>query len=321
MYRQTRKGVLFSIILLSGLFWVVSSLQAAQPFPSQPITLVIPKEAGGTHDQTARAVTSISKAVLGQPVVILLKPGGGGAIASDYVAKADPDGYTLLYGDNGGNSALPALMGRSKGPDDLLAVCQLGVNNSLAVARADAPYKNFKEMVAYAKANPNVVKYATPGALSNREIEWKELLAEMGIKTKIIPYDGGNPAITAVLGGHADITTAAIPTSGPHIKAGKMVGLYIIAAKRDSEFPNIPTSKEVGISGYSPMWRTVFAPKGTPRPVIDALAAGFKKMLDDKNVQAMLEKIGDDPTYVGPDEFAKYWRAEYEMYKKYRPSK
>jgi tripartite-type tricarboxylate transporter receptor subunit TctC len=321
MYQHIRNGMLFSIALLSGLFIGFPPVEAAQPFPSQSITLVVPKEAGGAHDVTARAVTSISKAVLGQSFVILLKPGGGGAIASDYVAKADPDGYTLLYGDPASNSSMPALTGRSKGPDDLAAVCQLGVNNSLVVARADAPYKTFKEMVAYAKANPNVIKYATAGALSSREIEWKELMNEMGIKTKIIPYDGGNPAIVAVLGGHADITAAGIPTSGPHIKSGKMVGLYIVGAKRDPAFPDVPTWKEVGIGNYNVFWRTVFAPKGTPRPIIDKLAAGFKQMLEDKTVQATLEKIGDDPTYMGPDEFTKYWRAEYDMYKKYRVSK
>jgi tripartite-type tricarboxylate transporter receptor subunit TctC len=279
------------------------------------VTLIIPVGPGGSHDLTARAVTSVAVDYLGQPVVIQLKPGGGGAIGSELVAKAAPDGYSLLFGGQGWSSTLPAIEGRSKGPDDLMAVCRINYSPTILVARADAPYKNFKEMLAWAKANPGKLILASTGPWGQADLPWKQIVRYTGINTKTVPYDGGGPSILAVLGGHADLTGGLPTTLLVHIRSGKFRPLVIFDDRRSPELPEVPTAKEEGLNVVNLMWRAVLAPKGTPRPVIEKLAGAFKKMTEDKTVLAMIKQFGDEIQYLGPDEFTKIWREEYEAYK------
>jgi len=288
---------------------------SAQDFPTKPIVLIIPVGAGGSHDLTARAVTSVAADYLGQPIVIQLKPGGGGAIGSELVAKAAPDGYTLLFGGPGWSTTLPAIEGRSKGPDDLAAVCRINYSPTTIVARADAPYKTFKEMIEWARANPGKLVFANTGPWGQADLSWKLIVKQTGIVTKIVPYDGGGPAILALLGGHADVNGGLSAALLPQIKAGKLRALAVLDNKRDDSLPGVPTAKEEGVNVVNLMWRGVLAPKGTPRPVIEKLAAAFKKMTEDKTVLSMIKRFGDEIHYLGPDEFTKAWREEYEAHK------
>jgi tripartite-type tricarboxylate transporter receptor subunit TctC len=304
-----------------GLFlvlaWSVLNLQFlyAQEFPTKPITLVIPLGAGGSHDLTARAVTSVAVDYLGQPIIIQLKPGGGGAIGSDLVSKAAPDGYTLLFGGPGWSTTLPAVEGRSKGPDDLAAVCRINYTAPLIIARPDAPYKTLREMVTWAKANPGKLVFGHSGPWGASDLPWKMIMKEAGITTKVVPYDGGGPQLIAILGGHIDVASTFLAQSLPHLRAGKLRPLANLDTKRYPDLPDVPTAQEEGVNVVYTMWRGVLAPKGTPRPIIDKLAAAFKKMAEDKTVTAMIKQFGDDIQYLGPDEFAKVWRAEYELHK------
>jgi tripartite-type tricarboxylate transporter receptor subunit TctC len=314
MFRQLRKEGLVAVILLMLLFFG-SPIVQAQDYPTKPVTLVIPVGAGGSHDLTARAVTSVAADYLGQPIIIQLKPGGGGAIGSELVVKAPPDGYTLLFGGPGWSTTLPAIEGRSKGPDDLVAVCRINYSPTIIVARADAPYKNFKEMVEWAKANPGKLIFASTGPWGQADLSWKQIVYHTGITTKTVPYDGGGPAVLALLGGHADVNGGLSATLLPQIKGGKIRPLVILDNKRDKDLPDTPTAKEEGVNVVNLMWRGVLAPKGTPRPIIEKLAAAFKKMTEDKTVLAMIKQFGDEIHYLGPDEFTKVWREEYEAHK------
>jgi tripartite-type tricarboxylate transporter receptor subunit TctC len=314
MFRQLRKEGLAGVMLLMLLFLVPPVVQA-QDYPTKPVTLVIPLGAGGSHDLTARAVTSVAVDYLGQPMIIQLKPGGGGAIASEFVAKAAPDGYTLLMGGPGPNTTLPAVEGRSKGPDDLAAVCRINYSPILIVVRPDAPYKTFREMVEWARANPGKVVFGNGGPWGPSDLPWKMVIKETGITTKVVPHDGGGPALVALLGGHIDISGQFAIAILPHIKSGKVRALAVLDNKRDPDFPNVPTAKEEGVNVVYLMWRGVLVPKGTPQPIIEKLAAAFKKMTEDKTVLAMIKKFGDDIHYLGPDEFTKVWREEYEAHK------
>jgi tripartite-type tricarboxylate transporter receptor subunit TctC len=287
----------------------------AEEFPTRPVTLIIPVGAGGSHDLTARAVTSVAINYLGQPIIVQLKPGGGGAIGSELVAKAAPDGYTLLFGGMGWSSTLPAVEGRSKGPDDLMAVCRINYSPTIIVARSEMPFKTFKEMLEYAKANPDKLIYANTGPWGQADLPWKMIVKQTGIITKNVPYDGGGPALLAVLGGHADMTGGLITALLPHIKSGKLRALAVLDDKREKELPDLPTAKEAGVNVVNLMWRSVLAPKGTPRPVIEKLAQAFKKMTEDKSVVSMIGKLGDEIQYMGPDEFGKFWREEFENQK------
>jgi tripartite-type tricarboxylate transporter receptor subunit TctC len=287
----------------------------AQEYPTKPVTLVIPFGAGGSHDLTARAVTSVGADHLGQPILVQLKPGGGGAIAADFVAKAAPDGYTLLFGGSGPNTTLPAIEGRSKGPDDYVAVCRVNYSPAVIIARADAPYKTFKEMLAWAKANPGKLVFGNTGPWGAGDLSWKMIVKETGIETKNVPHDGGGPALVALLGGHVDVSGLFSAQTLPHIQAGKLRALAVTDSQRDPAMKDVPTCKEAGANMVYLMWRGVLAPKGTPRAVVNKLAMAFKRMTEDKSVVPMIKKLGDEINFLGPDEFAKVWRDEFETQK------
>jgi tripartite-type tricarboxylate transporter receptor subunit TctC len=314
MVNRFGKKVLIAFALLS-LSLIIYQTAQGQEFPTKPITLINPMGAGGSHDLVLRAVTSVAHDYLGQPMVMQIRAGGGGAIGSESVARAVPDGYTLLVGGPGWNSILPAVEGRSKGPDDLVAICRINYSPTIIVARPDAPFKTFKEMIAWAKANPDKLTYGHTGPWGAADMPWKEIMKKAGITSKVVPHDGGGPALIAILGGHIDVSGSFAAQSTAHIKSGKLRLLAVLDNKRDPDFPDAPTAKEEGVDVVFLMWRGVLAPKGTPRPVIDKLAAAFKKMTEDKSVVDMLKKFGDPPNYLGPDEFGKLWRAEYESYK------
>ena len=288
---------------------------SAQAFPSKPITLIVPSRAGGGHDLTFRAVTSVAADYLGQPIIIQLKPGGGGAIGSDIVAKAKPDGYTLLAGGLGWSSALPAIEGRSKGPDDLEAVCRINYNSIMIVARGDAPWKTFKELMAWIKANPGKLIVGSGSRYIQDDYFWRRLMQEKGISVKIVPYQGGGAQFVAVLGGHSDVGGAATAMYAPYKGTGKLIPLLWLDSERHPMIPDVPTSVEEGYDIVSRMWRGVLAPKGTPRPIIEKLAAAFKQMTEDKSVTTMIKRYGDEIQFLGPDEFTKVWVAEYEDFK------
>jgi tripartite-type tricarboxylate transporter receptor subunit TctC len=307
--------ILVSLFTAGAVVCAVVPEAIGDEFPTKPLTLIVPVGAGGSHDLTARAVTSVANTYLGQPIIVQLKPGGGGAIGSEFVAKAAPDGYTLLFGGPGWSTTYPAVEGRSRGPDDLTAVCRINYGPTIIVARPDLPFKNLKEMVEYAKANPDKLVFANTGPWGQADLSWKLIVRQTGIKTKSVPYDGGGPGILAVLGGHADMNGALLSALISHIKAGKLRPLAVLDHKREKELPDVPTAKEQGVNVVNLMWRGVLAPKATPRPVIDKLAQAFKKMTEDKSVITMINQMGDDVYYLGPDEFGKLWREEYETHK------
>jgi len=305
-----------ALALVALLPVVVPAVPAqAQDFPTRPISLVIPFGPGGSHDLTARAVVSVIPTYLPQPVVIQLRPGGGGAIGSDQVAKAKPDGYTLLFGAPGPNATLPAVEGRSHGPDTLMAVAKINESPVVLVTLADRPYKSLKELMEWAKGNPGKLNHANTGPWGASDVPMKQLMKEYGITVQIVPYDGGGPALLAVLGGHADTTFTLTAQSIPHIKAGKLKPLAVMGRKRHPELPDVGTSIEQGFNVTYTIWRAVLAPRGTPGPVIEKLASAFKQVTEDKSFQALVKQLGDTPGYVGPEEFSREWRAEFEAHR------
>jgi len=184
--------------------------------------------------------------------------------------------------------------------------------------KADAPFKTLPEMIEWAKANPGKLTFGAVGARSWMGFEWRWLEQKTGIKTRIVPYDGGAPTMTALLGGHIHFTMTFLSTSSPFLRAGTMRALAVYGPKRYAELPDVPTIKELGFTQATPggIWKGVFAPKETPRPIIDKLASGFKKMTENSQAVASLKQLGDDFGYMGPDEFARYWREDYEAFKK-----
>ncbi len=310
-----RKAVLALGAAALAVALAVEAAPAAEEFPTKPVTLIIPVGAGGSHDLTARAIVAVIPQYLGQPMIVELRPGGGGAIGSNQVAKAKPDGYTVLFGGPGWSTALPAIEGRSVGPEGLIAVARVNYSPVVFIARPDAPFKTLKEMVEWAKANPGKLIHGNTGPWGAGDLPMKQMMKEHGFQAQIVPFDGGGPALLAILGGHIQTTIALTAQSLPHIKAGKLRAIGVLDTKRHPELPEVPTSVEQGINVTYTIWRAVLAPKGTPRPVIEKLADAIKRATEDKSFQGLVKQLGDEPGYAGPDEFAKIWQREFDLHK------
>ncbi len=306
-------------VFLSVLVILCTGNAFAQEYPTKPVTLIVPSGPGSATDILMRAITSVAIDYLGQPVLIKLIPGGGGAIGCDAASKAAPDGYTLLAGSSSWSTGLPAIEGRSKGPEDFVAVCRINYSPTIIAARPDAPFKTFRQMMEWNKANPGKLIVGNAGPWTPPDVVWKYLMKQTASTFKIVSFQGGGESWVALLGGHIDAGTAIPSMAMPYKDTGKVNFLLFLDEKRHPDFPNVPTGIEEGLdrnlNTLGCAWRGILVPKGTPKPVVDKLAAAFKKMAEDKSVQSMLQKYGERIYYLGPEEFPKAWRAEYEVYK------
>jgi tripartite-type tricarboxylate transporter receptor subunit TctC len=312
-----RKSILFTCSIAALLMAVVPLIPAsAQEFPTKPIELVLPYGAGGSHDLTARALASVAHQYLGQPLLVVLKPGGGGAVGSQQVIRAKPDGYTLLFGGTGPNTVFALVQKAPIGPDQFTPVARINHSPTIFAVRGDAQWKTFRELIDHAKKNPGKFNFANTGPWGAADLPMRLIARAAGIDYNNIPHDGGGPATLAVLGGHADATFGFSPQLLPQVAAGKMRALAITDTKRHRDFPNVPTVKEEGFDVVFTMWRAVAAPKGTPQAIVDKLEATFKKISEDRSFQALIRSLGDDIQFQGGKDFEKTWQQEWDMFAK-----
>lgn len=306
------------------LLWGFSALSSpglevlhAQSYPTKPINIVIPLGAGGQNDLLIRMLSPLATEYMGQPWVVRIRTGGGGAIGSNEVAQSDPDGYTLLSGHANCNTVLPAVDGKSKGPGELEAVARLSSQYSAYWVQNDAPWKTFKELLAWAKANPGKLTYGNAGTWSSNDFSWRWLERNAGFTSRNVPYDGGAQCTVALLGGHIQMSRLSSGHAYPQWRAGKIRPLVVAGSKRLADMPDVPSLLEEGfdMKGLGGVWIGIFAPNGTPRPIINKLADGLKKMTEDKRAIAGVKAMGADFDYDGPESFSKEWREEYLGYK------
>ena len=298
-----------SVIALGAPQWV-----AAQDYPTKPITIVIPFGPGGHSDLVTRPLTTVSQKYLGQPLVVKMQPGGQGIIGTEAVAKSPPDGYTLLAAGAGWNSALPALEGRSKGPDDLEPVALLGVGSTLMAVRAESPHKSLKDLVAFIKANPGKITIGIGGPYTTSETFWRWMIKTHGINVRLVKFGGGAQMMLAGLGGHVDVFGGSALSISEHHRAGKLRPLAYYGAERHPEYKDVPTAKEQGLDIVLEIWNGFAAPKGTPKAAIDKFADALGKMLNDPDVKQTMAKHGEQVTFKGPAEFAAFWRKDYQFF-------
>ena len=284
----------------------------AQEFPAKPVELVLPFGPGGSHDLTARAVASVAHQYLGQALLVVLRPGGGGAVGSQQVIRAKPDGYTLLFGGTGPNTIFALVQKAPIGPEQFVPVARVNHSPAVLAVRGDAPWKTFREMIEYAKKNPGKLNFANTGPWGAADFPMRLIARAAGIEYNNIPYDGGGPALLAVLGGHADATFGFAPQLIPQIAAGKMRALAVTGARRLSIMAGVPTVKEEGFDVTFTMWRAALAPKGTPPAVVEKLEAAFRKLSEDRSFKALIKQLGDDVDFQGSKEFAETWRQEWD---------
>jgi tripartite-type tricarboxylate transporter receptor subunit TctC len=288
----------------------------AQEYPARPIELILPFGAGGSHDLTARALVSVAQPYLGQPLVVALRPGGGGAVGSQAVARARPDGYTLLFGGSGPNTIYPLVQKAPIGPDAFVPVARINYSPSVLAVRGDSPWKTFRDLVQYAKQNPGKLNFANTGPWGAGDFPMRMVARATGIEYNNIPHDGGGPALLALLGGHADASFQFSAQLLPHLSAGKLRALAVSDTRRLPQLPAVPTLQEEGVDVVFTMWRAVAAPKGTPPAIVEKLEAAFRQMAEDKSFQALVKQLGDEVNFQGAREFEATWRQEYDTFAK-----
>ena len=284
----------------------------AQPaYPAKPVKVIVPFAAGGTTTILARLMAERMGQSLGQPFVVDNRPGAGGNVGMDLVAKADPDGYTLLMGPIGLaiNPALYPKMPFDPITDLVPIGMYAGVPN-LLVVHPSVPAANVKELIAYAKANPGKLNYASNGNGTSSHLAAEMLKASARVHITHIPYRGGGPAMQDLIGGQVNLLFDQMPAVLPQVQGGRVRALGVSSAKRSAAAPDVPSISE-SIPGFDmTVWFGFLAPKGTPNDIVMRLNAEMQRALKDPAFQAQLAKMGVTPMPSSPDEFATFLRNE-----------
>jgi tripartite-type tricarboxylate transporter receptor subunit TctC len=305
-----------SVFLLAG--WLTSLALASVPvraddWPSRPIQMIVPFGAGGAADIIARLVGDKLAAALGQPVVIEDKPGAGGNIGAGLVARANPDGYTLLMSGSPTHSVGPYLYkDLSYDPmRDLPPVAMIAVAPNLLVVNSALPVKSVADLVALARAKPHTVTYSSAGIGTSGYLAAELLKAKANLDISHVPYKSGPEAVTGVLSGNVTFIFFTVPPLLPQVEAGQLRALAIASAERSPLVPNVPTIAEAGYSGFDVIaWYALFAPRGTPPAVVDRLSKEIEKILQRDDIRTELARLGAEPHYLSPQGLTDYVAAE-----------
>lgn len=283
------------------------------PWPNKPIRLVVPYAPGGTTDVVARVVAEYLGKRLGQNIIVDNKPGKGAMVGTALVAKAPPDGYTLLMSVISGLTISPALYG---GGDfdpmaDFIHVSIASTNPSVLVVNPAFEVKTFKDYVAYAKANPGKLAYATSGAGSSNHLLGVRLSQVISAEMVHVPYRGAGPAMIDTINGNVPSMFDSLPSAAPHIKAGKVRALAVSSEERSPAFPDVPTMKEAGypdLISYS--WFGISVSAKTPAPIVDRIATEMQAVLKEPAVVKRWEEIGAAPSTMTPAEVTRFVQEE-----------
>jgi tripartite-type tricarboxylate transporter receptor subunit TctC len=280
---------------------------AAQPYPSRPITLVVPFPPGGSATIIARIIADKMSEGLGQQIVIDNRGGAGGSIAARQVAKSAPDGATLLLAFTG-TLAVSPLIFANVGYDprkDFAGIGLIGMAPSVLAVHPSVPARSVADLIGIAKAEPGKIQYGSPGIGTTNHLAGELLAAMTGIRITHIPYKGTGPAITDLLGGHIAMMFAPIPAAHGNVSAGALRALGVTSLKRSSLWPDIPTVAETGLPGFEVVQRsTLLAPAGTPRPIIERLNKELNAVLATDDVRRRLAVEGGEPVPGAPEEYA-----------------
>jgi tripartite-type tricarboxylate transporter receptor subunit TctC len=283
--------------------------QDASKYPSRPIHIIVGFAAGGGNDVIARIYGQKLSEDLGQPVIVENKPGGGAIVATDYVAKAAPDGYTLLVGASGMaiNQSLYAKLPYDS-VRDFVAISEIASFPLIMIVNASSPVKSVADFVAYAKADADKMNYASSSA--SFQLVTELFKQKTGAPMQAIPYKSANESVLAVVSGQVTTTIADAGPVSPQVKAGTVRALAIAAPKRMEEFPDVPTMKEAGADIDGTLWTGVFAPKATPPEIVRKLEAEFMKIAKQPDVAARLKQIGIEAVGNSTDAFTRILAAD-----------
>jgi tripartite-type tricarboxylate transporter receptor subunit TctC len=292
---------------------VIAGPGRAQDYPTRPVRLIVAFTPGGATDFTARLIADRMKGTLGAVVAVENKPGANGAIGAEYVAKSDPDGYTLFFTTVGAVAINPAF--RSELPYDPLKdfapVGQAAVNSTMLVVNADMKVNSARELAEVARRKPGAITIGITGRGAISDLGRQLFEDAAGIQLQAVPYRGAAQAITDILAGHLDGLFGDVPTVLAQVRAGKLKALAATSSARSDIFPNVPTFVEQGFAGVvGDNWAGVLAPAGTPQPVIAKFNAAMVAALHEEILRSRLRDAGTTPAPSSPEEFGIYLRAE-----------
>jgi tripartite-type tricarboxylate transporter receptor subunit TctC len=292
---------------------------AADQYPSRPITIVVPFPPGGANDLLARLAGDKMSQLLHEPVIVENKAGAGGNIGSRYVAKAAPDGYTMLLGFSGTLGINPSMYS-NLGYDpakDLTPIGTIATAAAVLVVYPGLPIKTLKELIDYAKANPDKLNYASSGTGTVVHVSTEMVLDAAGIKIRHIPYRGTGPAVADVLTGQDQLIMPPIPSVVGMIQSGQLRAIAVTSKVRSPLLPDVPTIGEAGLPGFaSEQLVGLLVPSGTPQPVIDTLSKTLKEALADPEVKAKIIKVGANPESSSPEQYRKLMAEDQQLWGK-----
>ena len=304
--------------LLLILFFFCSTV-FSQQYPSRPVRIVVPLSPGGFADTPARMLAPRLSEQLGKQFFVENKPGAGGTIGADFVAKSPPDGYTLLL--TGTPHVISAHLYKKVPYDALKDFTHIALIASgpyaLVVNPQKVPANSVRELIALAKSQPGKIDFASSGNGSAQHLVGALFNSMAGIELNHVPYKGSGPAMQDLIGGQVGVSFAGIPNVLGHVKAGRLKLLGVTTAKRWSELPDVPTLAEAGVPGYeATLWLNISGPAGMPSDIVQRLNGEIAKALQDSEVQKNFQGAGVEATSMGPQELERFMRAEYDKWGK-----
>jgi len=318
LFKAVRRQLLVTTVSIATLALTGLQAHAQNDYPTKPIKLVVAFAAGGATDIVGRLMAHGMEKELGQPIIVENKPGGGSNIGSEIVARAKPDGYTLLLGTiaNATNMSIYNNM-RYDTERDFVPITHFMSSPSVLVVNAALPIHNVKELLDYAKANPGKLSFASSGAGGSPHLAGEMLKLRTGIDILHVPYKGASPAITDIMAGTVSMGFMTAAGVLPSIEGGRLRPIAVAGLKRLPQLPNVPTMEEEGVPDFEvSSWNGLFAPAGTPQPIIDKLSKAALAVLAQKDIQAQFTDSASLGVGGSPEEFRKYVAAEIAKWRK-----
>jgi len=300
--------------IIAAALAAAAGVALAQDYPSKPVTMVVAFPPGGVADIVGRPLAVAMEKTLKQPVVVVNRTGAGGAVGTASVAKAAPDGYTFLMALSSISIFPVSDRINGKAPSyemrDFAPVALVTADPTVLVVRADGPYKTLADFIAAAKANPGKINYSSSGVYGTLHVAMEIFASAAGIKLFHVPYQGGGPAVTALLGGQVEALASGPAAAVGQIKGGKMRALAGWGEMRLSLMPDVPTFKELGFDAEFYIWSGVVAPAATPAPILAKLREAVRVAVADPGFKSAMEKVATPVSYLDAPDFRKYWDAD-----------